>query len=101
MLDDLSFKEDFDKLIGKAEEKPFECIGTTNEVNCAMNLICNNGTQGKLVEYYKNECKDYHVSHETLVKTLNSDILDNFIPDDIKEKIRKKVKKANERIFSK
>ncbi|MBQ1193469.1 MAG: hypothetical protein IIX45_05050 [Lachnospiraceae bacterium] len=36
MVNDMSMKEDFDKLIGMMEEKPFECVGSRDEVNTAV-----------------------------------------------------------------
>lgn len=39
LLDKESLKKDFLELIGKADTKPFECIGTIDEVKYAMNRI--------------------------------------------------------------
>ena len=36
MLDDLSLKHEFKQLIGEAETKPFECVGTVSEVRQAL-----------------------------------------------------------------
>lgn len=38
MADDPGMKEDFEKLIGIQEEKPFECVGSRDEVNAAVCL---------------------------------------------------------------
>lgn len=38
MLDDESFTEYFLELIGKSEHKPFECVGSIDEVNLAVSL---------------------------------------------------------------
>lgn len=38
MTDDLSMLEDFKKLTGILKEKPFECVGSRNEVNAAVCL---------------------------------------------------------------
>jgi UDP-N-acetylmuramoylalanine--D-glutamate ligase len=38
MLDDASLQKEFDQLIGKAETKPFECVGTVSEVNDALSM---------------------------------------------------------------
>ena len=43
MLEDLSLKETFQKLVGIASEKPFECVGSRNEVKESIRL-----TIGKL-----------------------------------------------------
>ena len=36
MLDDLTLKHEFEQLIGEAETKPFECVGTVGEVREAL-----------------------------------------------------------------
>ncbi|MBP5189800.1 MAG: UDP-N-acetylmuramoyl-L-alanine--D-glutamate ligase [Bacteroidales bacterium] len=38
MLDDVSLKTEFKQLIGEAETKPFECVGTVSEVNDALSM---------------------------------------------------------------
>ena len=38
MLDDAELRPLFDQLIGAAETKPFECVGTVSEVNSALSL---------------------------------------------------------------
>lgn len=38
MLNDPSMKEDFEKLTGMQSEKPFECVGSRDEVNAALCL---------------------------------------------------------------
>ncbi len=38
MLEDVSMQEDFEKLIGIRAEKPFECVGSRDEVNAAICL---------------------------------------------------------------
>ena len=38
MLDDLSLQHEFDQLTGQAETKPFECVGTVNEVLAALSM---------------------------------------------------------------
>ena len=68
MTDDQSMQEDFEKLIGMLEEKPFECVGSREEVNAAVTMtIRDMESKGMnlpyLFEYYKtthlyNENKD-------------------------------------------
>lgn len=38
MLDDLSLRHEFEQLTGVAETKPFECVGTVDEVNTALSM---------------------------------------------------------------
>lgn len=58
MVEDETMKEDFDKLIGQVDEKPFECVGSRDEVNTAICIaISNIEKKGEkmptLFEYYK------------------------------------------------
>ncbi len=38
MLDDTSLELEFRQLIGEAETKPFECVGTVSEVRQALSM---------------------------------------------------------------
>lgn len=38
MLDDATLQREFDQLTGHAETKPFECVGTVDEVNSALSM---------------------------------------------------------------
>ena len=38
MLDDVTLRTEFLQLLGKAETKPFECVGTVSEVNTALSM---------------------------------------------------------------
>ena len=38
MLDELSLRHEFEQLIGEAETKPFECVGTVSEVRQALSM---------------------------------------------------------------
>jgi hypothetical protein len=58
MLEDESLIPIFDKLIGEAPEKPFECVGTRDELNTAICMaISKREAKGKelpkLYQYYK------------------------------------------------
>ena len=48
MLDDLTLKHEFEQLIGEAETKPFECVGTVSEVNQALSMA--------IERWYPTEC---------------------------------------------
>jgi len=55
ILDKQNLRHPFDQLIGLAETKPFECVGTIDEVNASLCETIKRGT-GRLpylVEYYK------------------------------------------------
>lgn len=58
MLNDESMTPVFDKLVGVVPEKPFECVGTCDEVNMAINMVIRRLEAAqqqlpKLYEYYK------------------------------------------------
>ncbi len=55
MLDEKNMERIFDELIGNDENKPFECVGTIDEVNTAlcMTLHNNPSTLPYLLNYYK------------------------------------------------
>lgn len=40
MLDDTSLQREFDELTGRLDVKPFECVGTVDEVNTALSMTC-------------------------------------------------------------
>lgn len=58
MAEDDSMKAYFDQLIGRSKEKPFECVGSRDEINAAIALTIREYPEGKelpcLFEYYKN-----------------------------------------------
>lgn len=79
MLDDISLSDTFSGLIGLSEVKPFECVGTIEEVNYALNLSYEkhykNTTLPKLLDFY---FKNYHGD-----KYLNSNALSCFNKNNI------------------
>jgi hypothetical protein len=50
LLDDMSLQKEFDELVGAADVKPFECVGTVSEVNWALQHSLE---KGALLNYYK------------------------------------------------
>lgn len=57
MANDMDMRDTLDKLIGRVEEKPFECVGSRDEVNTAICMTirkCSKDkeTRLKLLEYY-------------------------------------------------
>ena len=57
MLDDLTLKHEFEQLIGEAETKPFECVGTVGEVRQALAMTLRRwyraGRRPALLKEYK------------------------------------------------
>ncbi|MDF2513433.1 MAG: hypothetical protein K0S04_3299 [Herbinix sp.] len=77
----------FDQLIGAAPEKPFECVGTCDEVNTAIcTVIHRNSAEGKklpkLYEYYKGK-----EQYKTYIQTENSYLSyyneENSVPEEL------------------
>lgn len=60
LLDDTTLKPILDELTGRAEIKPFECIGTTDEVNTALRETlerCKDGKAPTLLRLWAEETK--------------------------------------------
>ena len=90
MLDDQNMKEDFDKLIGVLPDKPFECIGTKDEVNTALSIIINKEPENKshLIVYYKNECEKLHKNEAEIEKIMKSWDDNNNVPRETINKMK-------------
>ena len=52
LLDDLSLQTFLDQLCGVEEVKPFECVGTRDEVNWALQKLAPFAGENRLLEYY-------------------------------------------------
>jgi hypothetical protein len=75
MLDDMSLKADFDGLTGISPVKPFECVGTAEEVCFALD---------KTVKKYKNSGKDLPALldyYDKSGKTAMRNVLKEFNPE--------------------
>lgn len=95
MLDDNSLNETFEKLIGLKEEKPFECVGSIEEVNIALSMtiknINNNNLQmPNLLSNYKNEILKY-TDNLNDNDALNSFDFKNFLPEEFEVILKNKV----------
>ena len=56
MAEDETMQECFDKLVGIASEKPFECVGSVNEVNAAITLTIRSMKEaGKKLPYLRRD----------------------------------------------
>ena len=53
LLDNWNMKTYFDELTGIAEVKPFECVGTVDEVNKALQMVLAQRQDAQLLRYYK------------------------------------------------
>ena len=95
MLDDDDMKDNLHKLIGYVEEKPFECVGSRDEVNSALcmtiNRIEENGDElPLLLDYYKTTdiYKEYSVKEITLLKGFSNE---NLLPEKYRELVYNEV----------
>lgn len=80
MFEDKNMEETFIDLIGKGKNKPFECVGTYEEVNCAISkTIKNIEEKGEklpyLLELYKENYKIEDISEELLKRYNNENNL--------------------------
>jgi hypothetical protein len=96
MGNDMGMRECFDKLIGVAPEKPFECVGSVSEVNAAVTLAIRDMKQSglklpALFEYYVGlglyeanlaKCEDYYKYYDE----------ENLLPAELEECLIKTLK---------
>lgn len=86
MLDDEGLLKEFRELIGEAEVKPFECVGTVEEVNIALAMTNKSFTENKkpyLLDYWtkSNIAKSY--LNKNFDYTLEQASKDNNLPNDL------------------
>lgn len=93
MLNDEGMTETFDKLIGIAPEKPFECVGTCDEANTAICMTIqqfedNQEELPKLYQYYKSRglYQTYFNRKENpYIKYYNEE---NHVPEEFVERLK-------------
>jgi len=79
MLDDPGMVEYFTELIGKSEHKPFECVGSIDEVNLAVSLaIRNHESNGEELPLLMKKYKDDGYYQPETIDTINSDYCGRF-----------------------
>ena len=83
MLDDKDLEKIFLELIGEAETKPFDCIGTIDEVKYALNRIIDDGDTSYLVNLYKD---NYYQDIDMDIHKL---YYDNNVPDEFLKVLKK------------
>ena len=93
MLDDWDMKETLDQLIGIEEEKPFECVGSRDEINTAIVLTIKGLEEAgealpRLLSYYKTT--DLYRTYEAKGDQYSSYYDgNNLVPDDLARLVRK------------
>lgn len=78
----------FLELLGKKDAKPFECVGTIDEVNYVVNNLVNkNESLPYLLEYYK-ENYEVKISNDDILNNLNNE---HNVSSDLLKLIRKEL----------
>ena len=94
MLDDKEMEKDFLELIGVSETKPFECVGTINEVIFALNMYIEKHNQlPYLVQLYKD---NYYQESKIDLNYLESD--NHNVPSEYYEILKEAINNANRNI---
>ena len=91
MFDDTSLLQMFKELLGKENVKPFDCVGTFEEINYAITKTIKeyNGELPYLLKYYKDNYYDESVLNEDLEHSYNNEhSLDYSYEKIIKEVIK-------------
>ena len=86
LLDDKELEKSFLELIGEAETKPFECIGTIEEVKWSMNRIVE-----KDDSYLSNLYKDKY--YENIDIDLKSIVYENNVPEEYLDILKEAISK--------
>ena len=87
LLNKESLDKDFRELVGIDENKPFECVGTREEVNAALIQCIKDGNESMLIERYKDQilASDYNID-----ELLSSWESENLVPEDgMLDKVKK------------
>lgn len=99
LLNDESMTEYFTELIGQSEHKPFECVGSVDEVNLAVSLAIRKRNPEKLPLLFKNYVEQGLYNPENLDEKYNKYCRyfsnENLLP----ESFRKILLNEMERIF--
>ena len=86
MLDDKEMLNYFLELLGKTENKPFECVGTIEEVNFVVNsLILRGYDKPYLLDYYKNNFDVSKQDDSILTKLNNEHNVNDYLFNLLKE----------------
>ncbi|MBE6158193.1 MAG: hypothetical protein E7160_05345 [Firmicutes bacterium] len=86
LLDKESMLDYFLELLGKKESKPFECVGTIDEVSFVVNNLItkNDGKLPYLLEYYKSNYEVVKPNYDLLSNIDKDNNLDSYLLDIVK-----------------
>lgn len=95
LFEDENLINEFNELIGTTEVKPFECVGTIDEVNIALCRTISkysNNPLPFLLEYYKNT--DLYNKYNSIVfaNSLNNLEIQHHLTEELKEILEKELK---------
>jgi UDP-N-acetyl-alpha-D-muramoyl-L-alanyl-L-glutamate epimerase len=94
LLDNESLEPMMLALLGRSECKPFECVGTTQEVCAAVSLAIINekvgvSKQRRLLEVVKSQHKELLTSHEAIMSLLKNWNACHNVPSGLVRRLRK------------
>ncbi len=90
MLDDMEIENYFLELTGRIEVKPFECVGTPDEVNASLGNMKSPVLNNSLV--LKNYKNNYSGNFTDLLNDWNSD---NMLPDEFENVLKYAINEKN------
>lgn len=101
MLSDENMKEYFIELIGQSEHKPFECVGSIDEVNLAVTLAVQKlESQGEKLPLLFEEYKSRGLYHPENIDRLNREFCSFFNDENLlPEQFRTILTKETERLL--
>ena len=86
MLDDKEMLQYFLELLGKTDNKPFECVGTIEEVNYVINNhILNGYDKPYLLDYYKNHYEVVKPDDKIITELNNEHNVNDYLLNLLKE----------------
>lgn len=94
LLNNKELKLEFDELCGIAHEKPFECVGTVDEVNLALCEIIkhyNNEELPFLLEYYRNSQNYFKYKDLKFENYLNDFENNHFLEAEFEEILKQRI----------
>ncbi len=99
MLNDVNMENYFIELIGKSEHKPFECVGSIDEVNLAVSLAVRNILEnGGIMPYLFNKYVDLGAYQPELIDEKNAEYCGkysetNLLPQEFAALLKKEMER--------